>query len=255
MKMLFFNLIAAVLLAFFCPFNSVHAQINRQAVVQRHKVLVARIDSLSSLSVGNGKFAFTVDATGLQTFPDAYANGVPLGTQSEWGWDTFRNTANYKIEEAYKYYDQYGRKIPYTVQLNEPQRVKEAVNFYRQNVHRLQLGNIGLELTRTDGKAALPADIKQISQQLDPWTGEIKSNFTFEGIPVSVITVGHQDQDIIAASVESALIKQGRLKIRLRFPYATGDWADVGNNWADPERHTSTIINSSDKGAAGKTSA
>lgn len=249
MKMLFLNLIAALLLAFFCPFNNAHAQINRQAVVQRHKVLVAEIDSLSSLSVGNGKFAFTVDATGLQTFPDAYAKGVPLGTQSEWGWDTFRNTANYKIEEAYRYYDQYGRKVPYTVQLNEPQRVKEAVNFYRQNVHRLQLGNIGLELTRADGKRALPADIKDISQQLDPWTGEIKSNFTFEGIRVSVITVGHQDQDIIAASVESALIKQGRLKIRLRFPYATGDWADAGNNWADPGRHTSTIINSNDKGA------
>lgn len=249
MKMLFFNLAAAALLAFSCPFNGAYAQINRQAVVQRHKVLVAGIDSLSSLSVGNGKFAFTVDATGLQTFPDAYAKGVPLGTQSEWGWDTFSNTANYKIEEAYKYYDQYGRKVPYTVQLNEPQRVKDAVNFYRQNVHRLQLGNIGLELIKADGKTARPADIKNISQQLDPWTGEIKSNFTFEGIPVSVITVGHQDEDIIAASVKSALIKLGRLKIRLRFPYATGDWTDVGNNWADPGRHTSTITSNSDKGA------
>lgn len=252
MKMPFINLLAALLLAILCPLNNVYAQIDRQAVVQRHIVRVAKIDSLSSLSVGNGKFAFTVDATGLQSFPDAYANGVPLGTQSEWGWDTFKNTANYKIEEAYKYYDQYGRKVPYTVQLNEPLRSKNAVNFYRQNVHRLQLGNIGLELSKADGKPATPADIKQISQQLDPWTGEIKSTFTFDGIPVSVTTVGHQDQDLIAASVKSALIQKGQLKIRLRFPYATGEWADVGNNWGDPDLHTSTVMNSSDQGATVK---
>ncbi|WEK20157.1 MAG: hypothetical protein P0Y49_03210 [Candidatus Pedobacter colombiensis] len=251
MKMLFpgRKFTAVMLLAFFCPFISLFAQINRQALVQRHKVLVNKIDPLSSLSVGNGKFAFTVDATGLQTFPDAYAKGVPLGTQSEWGWDTFKDTANYKIEEAYKYYNQYGRKVPYTVQLNEPKRAKEAVNFYRQNVHRLQLGNIGLELRKANGKSALPEDIKNISQQLDPWTGEIKSSFTFEGITVNVTTVGHQDQDIVAATVKSDLIKLGRLKIKLRFPYPTGDWADAGNNWATPERHHSAIVNSNQNGA------
>lgn len=41
--------------------------INRMAVVNRHNVVIDKIDSLSSLSVGNGGFAFTVDATGLQT--------------------------------------------------------------------------------------------------------------------------------------------------------------------------------------------
>ena len=39
--------------------------INRKALVQRHSVHVKKIDSLSSLTVGNGKFAFTLDATGL----------------------------------------------------------------------------------------------------------------------------------------------------------------------------------------------
>ena len=46
--------------------------INRQAVVERHKVHVTNTDSLGSLSVGNGKFAFTTDFTGLQTFPQHY---------------------------------------------------------------------------------------------------------------------------------------------------------------------------------------
>lgn len=38
------------------------APIDRQAVVSRHNPHVSRVDSLSSLTVGNGDFAFTVDA-------------------------------------------------------------------------------------------------------------------------------------------------------------------------------------------------
>src|SRR6187455_3209801 len=77
-------------------FHGATAQpINRKALVERHTVINNRFDSLSSLSVGNGSFAFTVDVTGLQSFPDAYAKGVPLGTQSEWGWHSFIDTANY----------------------------------------------------------------------------------------------------------------------------------------------------------------
>lgn len=251
MKIPFFKkqLKAGLCLILFCTYAGAYAQIDRQALVQRHIVQVNKIDSLSSLSVGNGRFAFTVDATGLQTFPDAYAKGVPLGTQSEWAWDSFKNAGHYKIEQAYKYYNQYGRKIPYTVQLKGPEQVVEAVNYFRQNVHRLQMGNLGFELTKANGKAARPADIKNIKQQLDPWTGEITSSFTVEGIPVSVTTVAHQDRDMVAASVKSDLIKSGRLKIRLRFPYPSGDWADFGNNWKSPKQHVATIQSSS-SGAA-----
>ena len=72
-------------------------KIDRKALVTRHNVNITKIDTLGSLSVGNGTFAFTVDATGLQTFPDYYQSGVPLGTQSEWGWDAVPNTENYKF--------------------------------------------------------------------------------------------------------------------------------------------------------------
>lgn len=229
--------------------NIAEAQINRQAVVRRHIVHINQIDSLSSLSVGNGRFAFTVDATGLQTFPNRYEKGVPLGTQSEWGWDAFKNTNGYKITEAHKYYNQYGRKVPYVVQLNEPQRSKEATNFYRQNVHRLQLGNIGFELLKKDGSLANDIDIQNIKQTLDPWTGEIKSSFTFEGKVVDVITVADQLQDIVSAQIKSELIKNGQLKIRILFPYPTAEWADVGNNWSNPDHHQSAITNSQPHGA------
>ena len=61
------------------------AKIDRQQVLTRNNPHVNAIDSLASLSVGNGHFAFTVDATGLQTFPETYRNGIPLGTMSDWG--------------------------------------------------------------------------------------------------------------------------------------------------------------------------
>lgn len=232
-----------ILLVVLVGSKGVFAQINRETLVSRHNVVVKNIDSLASLSVGNGRFAFTVDATGLQSFPDRYAKGVPLGTQSQWGWGSFKNEADYKITEAYRYYNQYGRKIPYTVQLNETPRTKEASNYFRQNVHRLQLGNIGFDLIKKDGKAAGVNDIQNINQMLDLWTGEIKSSFTLEGIPVEVITVGHQDVDLISASVSSPLIAAGRLKVSIRYPYPTGEWADVGNNWASADKHQSAILN------------
>ena len=82
----------------------VSAAINRQNLVTRNNPVVHSFDSLSSLSVGNGNFAYTVDASGLQTFPDFYKNGVPLGTQSQWGWHSFANPNNYRFEETLKNY-------------------------------------------------------------------------------------------------------------------------------------------------------
>jgi len=231
------------LVIFFACFSFlVKAQlINRKALVQRHTVKVTKFDPLSSLSVGNGKFAFTVDATGLQTFPQRYEKGVPLGTQSEWAWHSFVDTAGYQLTEALKEYKLNGRSITYMVQWNEPQRNKNAANWFRQNPHRLQLGNLGFELIKKDGSRAGVEDIENIRQQLDPWTGEIKSYFTVENIPVEVSTYCHQDEDLVAVSIKSNLIREGRLKISLRFPYPTGEWMDVGSNWTNVDKHISSI--------------
>ena len=165
--------------------NGLFAQkIDRRALVQRHNVVVTKADSLSSLTVGNGGFAFTVDVTGLQSFPLNYQKGVPLGTQSEWGWHSFVDTAGYRREEALKAYHVNGRDITYTVQWNSPQRNKEASNWFRQNPHRLQLGNLGFEIIKKNGSLAKLEDVQNIHQKLNLWTGEIKSHFSIEGVPV-----------------------------------------------------------------------
>ena len=223
--------------------NNLRSQpINRKQLVQRHTIEVFTMDSLSSLSVGNGKFAFTVDATGLQSFPDGYSKGVPLGTQSEWGWHSFPNINHYKPEEALKTYHLNGRDIQYAVQWNQPELNKNSSNYFRENLHRLQLGNIGLEIIKSNGQLFTAADVKNIHQTLNMWTGEIHSRFIVENNPVEVITFCHQFQDVIAMKIISPLILEKRLSVRLRLPFPTGNWSDVGNNWTNDTKHESAII-------------
>jgi len=222
--------------------------IDRKALVQRHNVINTYADSLSSLSVGNGSFAFTADATGMQSFPDAYAKGVPLGTESEWGWHSFPNTENLRVEQAQKTYELEGRKISYTVQLKEPEENKKAVEYFRVNQHRLQLGNIGLEIIKRNGLPATVEDIKNIHQELDLWTGIISSYFTVEEIPVKVITVCHQQEDAVAFRIESLLLKEKRLLVRVHFPYPNGQFKDAGNTWADDGRQSSLFTHTNNGG-------
>ncbi|KAF2511381.1 hypothetical protein EYY60_08085 [Flavobacterium zhairuonense] len=221
---------------------SIFAQkIDRKTLVNRHNVQISAIDTLASLTVGNGAFAFTVDATGLQTFPKTYQNGIPLGTESEWGWDSYKNTENFKFSETLKEYPQYGRNISYTVQIKEPKRKVDAINWFRQNPHLVQLGNLGFEILKKDGSQAKASDIKSISQKLNLWTGEIESYFEVEGTSVTVLTASHQEKDAIGVKVKSDLLQQKRLKISLRIPFPTGDWADFGTKYEGTQNYTSTL--------------
>ena len=215
--------------------------INRYDLVHRNNPHIDKADPLSSLSVGNGQFAFTADVTGLQSFPAYYEKGVPLGTQSEWSWHSFPNTENYRRQETLKEYDLNGKKITYCVQVKEPERSRKAVDYFRVNPHRLQLGNIGLEITKKDGSLATIEDIQNIDQQLDLWTGALQSQFTVENVPVKVITYAHQQQDGIAVQITSPLVKEKRLVIKLHFPYPNGDFKDVGTFKGDSTKHQSEI--------------
>ena len=197
--------------------------------------LIPFFDTLASLSVGNGEFAFTVDATGLQTFPSVYKKGVPLGTQSQWGWHSFGNPNKYKPEEYLKEHD-FGRghKEIYACQFKEDGRQKEASNWYRMNPHRLHLGIVGLEL----GDDVKTSDITDIAQTLDMWNGVINSHFTLKGNAFDVQTVCHPQMDMISASITSP----ARGGVKLHFPYPTGAHADDACNWDANNKHTTDIV-------------
>lgn len=215
--------------------------IDRKAVVTRNNPHVTSMDSLSSLSVGNGGFAMTVDGTGLQSFPEAYSKGVPLGTMSDWGWHSFLNPENYKAEESWRYYDfGRGRKEPYATQVKDDKRKKAAGDWYRINPHRLHLGTLGLSLGKD------PTQVKDIHETLDMWEGVITSSFTYQGKGYTVQTVCHPDRDMIATHIST---KAKRIKVDLRFPYPTGGHCDDACCWTKDNLHSTTLVSKTPQGA------
>ena len=107
--------------------------IDRHALVTRNNPEVTAMDSLSSLSVGNGEFAYTVDATGLQTFPEVYKTEFHWVHKANGGWAQLRKSRKtINREEALVEYDfGHGHKELYATQPKEPGRAKEASDWYR----------------------------------------------------------------------------------------------------------------------------
>jgi hypothetical protein len=221
-------------------------RIDRLSLVTRHNVVLNQVDTLGSLSVGNGEFAFTVDVTGLQTFPQHYDNGIPLGTQAQWGWHSFPNKGRHKLSDVAKPFDSCdSTSAPYAVQQNDG-RAGEATNFLRANPHRLHLGQVGLIITKSNGQEATINDLKNIDQNLDLWTGRIESTFEVEGKSVKVTTYAMQEDDGIAAKIESPLLNAGLLKVRLKFPFAKDCHVCPGYDWENSDKHSSTLQSASE---------
>ena len=210
--------------------------IDRKALVSRNNPIVTTIDTLASLSVGNGRFAFTTDVTGMQTFPEYYSGGVPLGTQSEWGWHSFDNPAGYRIEESYAMTDfGHGHRELYSTQPREG-RAKKASDWFRANPHRLHLGCIGLEQ-----EGLTVSDIRNPRHRLDMWTGTVRSTFNTGGGAYWITTVCHPERDVVSTRIETEKVSEG-IAINLRFPYPTGKHTDDGCDWASNDRHATELV-------------
>lgn len=206
--------------------------IDRPALVERNNPHITEIDTLASLSVGNGEFAVTVDVTGMQSFPELYKGGVPLGTMSQWGWHSFGNPDSLKFEETLKPMD-FGRGHTelYAAQFKEPGRQHDAADWYRVNPHRLHLGAIGFANLNPD-------QITDIDQTLDMWKGEIRSDFKYDGSPVAVRTYVHPDVDMVAFSIKDSK----HLPVAIRLPYPTGGHSDDACNWNADSLHITEIV-------------
>ena len=203
--------------------NSFKGSIDRREVVSRNNPHITRVDTMGSLSVGNGHFAFTVDITGLQTFPEYYSNGMPLGTMSDWGWHSFPNDSSYVPSESWLEKD-FGRghKEVYAAEFRSMGRQHDASTYFRQNPHRLHLGVIGLNLRD-------PSKISDADQTLDMWRGLIDSRFKYGNRPYHVQTVCSGERDKIGCKVSS----KGDIEIEFRVPYPTGKHSDDGCDWSD----------------------
>jgi hypothetical protein len=212
--------------------------IDRHALVSRHHPVLRAFDTGSPLSVGNGELAFTADATGLQTFSEAYDETIPLGTLSQWGWHTAPNPQGFSIERfRFTEYEAHGGAIGYA-DIPGDRRTPE-IEWLRANPHRLHLGRIGFRLTRADGRAATREDLTEVDQVLDLWNGSLRSRFRLDGEEVTVETLCHPRLDLVAVRVVSPLVRKGRVAVRLRFPYGTG--GATAADWTRPEAHETLV--------------
>lgn len=216
-------------------------RIDRLDLVTRHNVVLNHVDTLGSLTVGNGEFAFTVDVSGLQTFPRVYENGIPLGTQAQWGWHASPNENGYSLSDVARTFESCdGSSAPYPIQHMEG-RPGDATNYLRANPHRLQLAEVGLVLLKESGQEVMIDELTDIQQKLDLWTGKIESQYNVEGEHVKVTLYALQDDDGIAARIESSLIAKQRIKLRIKFPYGAECHVCPGFDWSQPKKHTSTL--------------
>ena len=232
--------------------DNIDKPINRQAVVSRNNPVITTADPLASLTVGNGHFATTVDVTGLQSFPFEYEAGVPLTAMSDWGWHKFENTNGLAPQESEKAYDMgHGHAEVYAVEYKKQEdgRHRLATEYFRVNPHRLNLGAIGLELKDANGKKVEISELKDIRQELQMYDGKIESSFSADGQQVEVTTAALQSSDAVLYRIKTPLLKDGRARVSIRFPYPTGKHADAASDWTKPERHISRIVASNEHAA------
>lgn len=215
-------------------------RIDRQALVARHQPRLQAIDTMAPLSVGNGRFAFTADVTGLQTLPGHYrASGTPLETQARWSWHENANPKAYKLADANRDYTAHGRTLGYPTNQNTP-----AGQWLRENPHTQPLPQIGFVMAGEGARPLAAADVASIDQGLDMWQGQLHSRVALLGQPVSVRGAVSPDSDTLALRIQTPLFSGRRLAVRIALPLGY-DLAVKHNpplDWSRPGAHRTTVL-------------
>lgn len=233
--------------------SSLQNVIDRKALVRRHNVQQQELDPGSPVSVGNGEFCFTMDLTGLQSFPAAYPvgsrddelpHGTLLGTQSQWGWHSVPLEQDYTLADSTVLYDSPRGPVPYVDMVGGIVDGKETgtargETWLRANPHRLDLCRVGFSLPERDNAGLAPGEVTNPSQVLDLWTGTVASAFSLHGRQVSVATACHPDRDELGFRIESTALQHG-LAIALDFPYGSEAWHNAAD-WTRPDAHSTSL--------------
>jgi hypothetical protein len=192
--------------------------VDRHGLVTRHDPVYSKIETFAPLSVGNGRFCFTADFTGLQTFFDAYNapdDGFPLCTMAEWGWHSYPDAPQDDSRLRLTPFDTFGREVGYGV---DETGQEELFRSLRQNAHKFHLGKIGFTL---EGKPLTWDTCGVRKQTLRLWEGCLCSEWTVAGTRVCTETFVHPEQDTLYVRVCSPLIAAGKLQVSLSFPYGS----------------------------------
>lgn len=244
--------------------NTDNELINRLDIIASFNPHLTDINPQSPLSVGNGRFCYTADITGMQTLYEEYSAETPLCTMAEWGWHTKKadnEKGFYTLDDVRMTpYNYCKRTVTYPRVKYEGNEA--AYDWVRQNPHKFNLAKIGLYFHNEPIQAG---SIYCINQTLDITTGILKSSFrlnvnrhnnalTLNNIAadniktnaisdnlVTVYTVCDDNSDTVAFHISSGLLQCG-LSINIAFPYASCDI--TGSDWNNTNGH-SDFLNAS----------
>ncbi|MCL2758909.1 MAG: hypothetical protein FWD22_01710 [Treponema sp.] len=213
--------------------------IDRRNVIERHNPCYKEIKKQTPLSVGNGKFCFTSDFTGLQTFFDEYSaldDAFPLCTMAEWGWHSYPQDKNDTALLRLTPYDTNGRTVYYA---SDDSNQEELFKQIRINTHKFHLGKISFELP--DKKLSI-FDCKPVRQLLLLWDGLLFSEFIIDNEIVKTTTFIHPDEDTLYIKVTSPLLDKNKLRVNITFPY--GSHKKTAADFTVPQKHTTRLCKS-----------
>lgn len=91
-------------------------------------------------------------------------------------------------------FDSHGRQVGYP---SSSSGQTELFNWLTENPHRLHFGRIGFRME------ARAEELRETRQELDLWSGRLKSRFSLQGAAVDVETCCHPESDAIAVRVQS----------------------------------------------------
>ena len=188
----------------------------------------------SVLSVGNGSFAAGVDRTGTQTFCGADHTETRINTLAEWGWHTSPTPPSAPWESLLRPYRTPRGDALFMDLPGGTENPGEDASWFRENPHKVSLLRF-LLVDPITGLAPRAEEIIGARQQLDLWTGTIRSSFRFRGRECLVVTVADPEQSVLALQLTTP-----GLDLRLEFPYGTSAW-HLAADWARPEAHTTRL--------------
>lgn len=206
--------------------------IDRKALALRHSPSYTCNDPTAPLSVGNGRFAYTCDITGLQTFDGrdpAAAGTVPLCAMSEWGFHSYPSAESRGSRYArlrLKHLSAGQRTVGYMSDRSGQEVLFEELRIspHRANLFQLRAGVLG---SAGEFDPLAPAQVSAANQRLDLWTGLLTSTFRWDGGTVTSEVVCHPTLDSLSLRLSSA----DRLPaLEIAFPYPSHEIS--GSDWS-----------------------
>ena len=191
--------------------------INRRQVIERNNPVYRKLNKDAPLSVGNGKFCFTADFTGLQTFFDEYAaadDAFPLCTMADWGWHSYTPVED-ESELRLTPFDTYGRTVNYATDSTGQEELFKNI---RVNAHKFHLGKVSFEYLGNDLSIT---ECEPVCQILNLWEGVLSSVFKVNNEIVSTETFIHPEEDTLYFRAASSFLKSEKLRITITFPYGS----------------------------------